>query len=79
MTNAMSSAITAGVNGIAIALVDLTAFNAPTTKALAQRHPGRRLQRRRAKGNDRLAYIGQDLFVSGQQMGAHIAEPRAVG
>jgi simple sugar transport system substrate-binding protein len=26
-----------------------------------------------AAGNPRLAYIGQDLFVSGQQMGAHIA------
>src|ERR1019366_5561790 len=26
-----------------------------------------------AKGNPRMAYIGQDLFVSGEQMGEHIA------
>ena len=32
MSNAMNSAITAGVNGIAVALVDLTAFNAPTSQ-----------------------------------------------
>jgi simple sugar transport system substrate-binding protein len=72
MTNAMSSAITAGVNGIAIALVDLTAFNAPTTKALSSGIPVVAYNAD-AKGNDRLAYIGQDLFVSGQQMGAHVA------
>src|SRR5437588_9722253 len=35
MTNAMSSAITAGANGLAVALVDLTAFNAATNKALS--------------------------------------------
>ena len=35
MVNAMNSAVTAGVDGIAIALIDTHAFNAPTTKALA--------------------------------------------
>ena len=32
-----------------------------------------------AAGNARLAYIGQDLFVSGQEMGTHIASARAIG
>src|SRR6478672_6505043 len=35
MVNAFNSAITAGANGIAISLIDLHAFNAPTEKALA--------------------------------------------
>jgi simple sugar transport system substrate-binding protein len=73
MTNAMSSAITAGVNGIAIALVDLKAFNAPTDKAISSDIPVVSYNAD-AKGNSRLAYIGQDLFVSGQQMGQHIVD-----
>jgi simple sugar transport system substrate-binding protein len=72
MTNAMNSAMTAGADGIAIALVDLTAFNAPTSKAIASGIPVVAYNAD-AKGNARLAYIGQDLFVSGQQMGQHIA------
>ncbi len=73
MTNAMSSAITAGVDGIAIALVDLKAFNAPTLKALQAGIPVISYNAD-AVGNARLAYIGQDLFVSGQQMGQHIVD-----
>jgi simple sugar transport system substrate-binding protein len=73
MVNAMNSAITAGVDGIAIALVDLKAFNPPTDQALAKKIPvvGYNAD---AAGNARLAYIGQDLFVSGQEMGKHIVE-----
>jgi simple sugar transport system substrate-binding protein len=72
MVNAMQSAITAGVNGIGIALVDLHAFNKPTTTALSSGIPVISYNAD-APSNSRLAYIGQDLFVSGQQMGAHIA------
>jgi simple sugar transport system substrate-binding protein len=72
MVNAMNSAITAGVNGIGIPLIDLTAFNKPTLAALAAKIPVVAYNAD-AAGNGRLAYIGQDLFVSGQQMGAHIA------
>jgi simple sugar transport system substrate-binding protein len=72
MVNAMQSAITAGVNGIGIPLIDLHAFNKPTTSALSAGIPVLAYNAD-AAGNDRLAYIGQDLFVSGQQMGAHIA------
>jgi simple sugar transport system substrate-binding protein len=71
MVNAMNSAITGGADGIAVALVDLKAFNGPTNTALAKKIPvlGYNAD---AAGNGRLAYIGQDLFVSGQEMGKRI-------
>jgi simple sugar transport system substrate-binding protein len=73
MVNAFNSAQTAGANGIAVALVDLKAFNAPTQKALDAKIPvvGYNAD---AAGNARLAYIGQDLFVSGQEMGKRIVD-----
>ncbi len=73
MVNAFNTAISAGVNGIGCCLVDLHAFNAPTTKALAAKIPVLAYNAD-AAGNARLAYIGQDLFVSGQEMGQHIIE-----
>jgi simple sugar transport system substrate-binding protein len=73
MTNAFNSAVSAGVDGIAIALVSLTAFNAPVQKALSAGIPVLSYNAD-AAGNARLAYIGQDLFVSGQEMGARIAK-----
>jgi simple sugar transport system substrate-binding protein len=73
MVNATNSAITAKADGIAIALVDLKAFNGPTQKALDANIPvlGYNAD---AADNPRLAYIGQDLFVSGQEMGKRIVE-----
>jgi simple sugar transport system substrate-binding protein len=73
MVNAMNSAITAGSNGIGVCLVDLKAFNGPTDKALSAKIPvvGYNAD---AGGNNRLAYIGQDLFVSGQEMGKRIVD-----
>jgi len=73
MVNAFNSAISAGVDGIGVSLVDLHAFNSPTNKALAAKIPVVAYNAD-AAGNARLAYIGQDLFVSGQEMGAHIAK-----
>ena len=72
MVNAFNSAVSAGVDGIAISLVDLKAFNSPVDKALAAKIPVVAYNAD-AAGNARLAYIGQDLFVSGQEMGTHIA------
>ncbi len=72
MVNAINTAVTAGVNGIATTLVDPSAFNNPVAKALAAKIPVVAYNAD-AAGNPRLAYIGQDLFVSGQQMGEHIA------
>jgi simple sugar transport system substrate-binding protein len=71
MVNAFNSAVSAGVDGIAISLVSLTAFNAPVQAALTAKIPVLAYNAD-AAGNARLAYIGQDLFVSGQEMGKHI-------
>ncbi len=71
MVNAFNSAITAGVDGIAVALVDTQAFNSPTENALGKDIPVLSYNAD-ATGNARLAYIGQDLFVSGQEMGKRI-------
>ncbi len=49
MVNAMNTAVTSGANGIAVALIDLHAFNAPDRSRAEGGHPGRRLQRRRAR------------------------------
>jgi simple sugar transport system substrate-binding protein len=73
MVNAFNSAVSAGVDGIAIALVSLNAFNQPTEKALSSGIPVLSYNAD-AAGNARLAYIGQDLFVSGQEMGKRIAQ-----
>ena len=72
MVNAMNSAISAGVNGIGVSLIDLHAFNAPTDNALKAGIPVVAYNAD-AAGNNRLAYIGQDLYVSGQEMGKRIA------
>jgi simple sugar transport system substrate-binding protein len=73
MVNAFNTAITGGADGIAIALVDAKAFNQPTDAALKAKIPvvGYNAD---STQNARLSYIGQDLFVSGQEMGKHIAE-----
>jgi simple sugar transport system substrate-binding protein len=73
MVNAMNSAISAKADGIAVCLVDLKAFNGPTDNALKANIPvlGYNAD---AASNNRLAYIGQDLFVSGQEMGKHIVD-----
>jgi simple sugar transport system substrate-binding protein len=71
MVNALNSAVSAGVNGIAVSLIDLTAFNAPVRSALNAGVPTIAYNAD-VPTNPRLAYIGQDLFVSGQEMGARI-------
>jgi simple sugar transport system substrate-binding protein len=73
MVNAMDTAITAKVDGIAVSLVDLHAFNEPTKRALEAGIPVFSYNAD-AKGNDRLAYIGQDLYASGEALGRRIVE-----
>ncbi|MGD0386441.1 MAG: sugar ABC transporter substrate-binding protein [Solirubrobacteraceae bacterium] len=70
MVSAFNTAIAAGVDGIACAMIDPNAFTGPTKNALGKGIPV--LSYNADEPNGRLAYIGQDLFVSGQQMGAHI-------
>ena len=74
MVDAMKTAVSEKVDGIAVSLVDPVAFNAVTDAALSAGigvisyngdvPPG--------SPNKRLAYIGQDLYQSGLQVGAHI-------
>jgi simple sugar transport system substrate-binding protein len=71
MVNSINGAISSKVDGIATSLISATAFNTPVKKALDANIP---LVAYNADepNTGRLAYIGQDLFVSGQQMGEHI-------
>jgi simple sugar transport system substrate-binding protein len=71
MVDAMDTAISSGADGIAVSLVHGKAFNEPTKKALAKGIPVVSYNAD-APENDRLAYIGQDLFLSGQEMGKRI-------
>jgi len=72
MVNAFNTAITGGADGIAVALVDEKAFNAGTDAALKAKIPVVSYNAD-STTNARLSYIGQDLFVSGQEMGKRIA------
>ena len=73
MVNALNTAVSANADGIAVSLVDETAFNDPVEKALKAGIPVVSYNAD-AKGNKRLCYIGQDLFVSGKGLGQRIVE-----
>jgi simple sugar transport system substrate-binding protein len=73
MVNAMNAAISGKADGIAVAIVDPKAFNEPTEKALAAGIPVVSYNADEPS-NARLSYIGQDLFLSGQEMGKRIVE-----
>ena len=72
MVNAMEAAIAAEADGIGVCLVDLEAFNGPTDDALAAGIPV--LSYNADAPNNRLAYVGQDLYGSGFEMGNRIVE-----
>ena len=77
MVNATNAAISAKASGIAIAVISSTAFKGPAANAMNDGIP---VVSYNADGNvgnpgtNRLAYIGQDLFVSGQNLGQRIAQ-----
>lgn len=75
MVDKMNAAIAAKVDGIAVAIIDPTAFNDPVQRALAAGIPvvAYNADAPASSNNARLAYIGQDLFQSGVQVGKHIA------
>ena len=77
MVNAMNAAISAKADGIAVALIDLTAFNAPTQSALSAGIPVVSYNAD-APTNARLAYIGQDLYQSGFDMGQRAVQVSGV-
>ncbi len=72
MVNAINSAVSSKADGIASSLIDPKAFNSPVQSALSAGIPVVAYNADEPQSG-RLAYIGQDLFVSGQQMGQHIA------
>ncbi|MDF2701645.1 MAG: hypothetical protein K0S10_589 [Rubrobacteraceae bacterium] len=74
MIDAMNTAISGNADGIAVAVVDPVAFNDPIQKALDNGIP---VIAYNANGegpgtNPALAYVGQDLFQSGVEMGNRI-------
>src|ERR671912_470182 len=76
MINAMNTAISGNADGIAVAVVDPVAFNDPIQKALDNGIP---VIASNANGegpgtNPALAYVGQDLFQSGVEMGNRIVD-----
>ena len=75
MVNALNSAITGRADGIAVAVVDKNAFADPIDKALDGGIPVLSYNADGARddpGSNRLAYIGQDLFTSGSELGTRI-------
>ncbi len=71
MVNALNTAVTSGASGIAVALIDLHAFNEPVEKALKAGIPVVAYNAD-APGNARLSYTGQDLKLAGEKMGERI-------
>jgi simple sugar transport system substrate-binding protein len=71
MVNAINSAVSSKVNGIASSLIDPTAFNSPVSSSLSAGIPFVAYNADEPQ-TGRLSYIGQDLFLSGQEMGKHI-------
>jgi simple sugar transport system substrate-binding protein len=76
MVNAMNAAISAKVDGIAVAIVDPQAFNDPVQRALQAGIPvvSYNADAPASSNNKRMAYIGQDLFQSGVELGNRIVE-----
>jgi simple sugar transport system substrate-binding protein len=75
MVRAFQTAINTKADGIAVCLVDATAFNGVVSQALAAGIPvvAYNADAPASSHNKRQAYIGQDLFHSGQLMGERIA------
>jgi simple sugar transport system substrate-binding protein len=74
MVAAMRRAIRNKVHGIAVSVIEPRAFNAPTAEALRRGIPVVAYNADGGRGNQRLSYVGQDLYQSGLKMGARIAE-----
>jgi simple sugar transport system substrate-binding protein len=72
MVKAMRRAIDTRASGIALSIIDPTAFNGPTAMALERGIPVVAYNADGGKSNKRLAYIGQDLYESGLEFGARI-------
>lgn len=74
MVAAMEEAIERRVDGIAVSVIDPVLFDEPTARALRRGIPVVAYNADGGARKNRLAYIGQDLYQAGLQMGARIAE-----
>jgi simple sugar transport system substrate-binding protein len=72
MVSALNAVIAAGVDGIVINMVDPQAFNEPTKRAMTAGIPV--ISFNSDTPNARLAYVGQDKYVSGRQIGDKVVE-----
>jgi simple sugar transport system substrate-binding protein len=75
MLTALNAAIAANSDGIATTVVDATAFISPINKALTAGIPVVTYNANGATNSptNGMAYIGQELYASGQEVGARIA------
>jgi simple sugar transport system substrate-binding protein len=77
MVNALNTAISAKVDGLAVAVVDKDAFRGPVDQALDAGIPVVSYNADGARGDpgtNRLAYIGQGLYESGYELGKRALE-----
>ncbi len=76
MVNSMNAAIAGKADAIAVAIVDPKGFDSPVGRALDAGIPVFSYNADSPPGspNRRLAYIGQDLFLSGEMMGERIVK-----
>ena len=72
MVRAMRRAIDSGADGIAVSIIHPDAFDGPTALALSQGIPVVAYNADGGKANKRLAYIGQDNYQSGLELGARV-------
>jgi simple sugar transport system substrate-binding protein len=72
MTSAIDTAIAAKADGIATTIVDPIAFDKPVADAMSVGIPVISYNADGTAKNKRLAYVGQDLFLSGQKLGERI-------
>ena len=73
MVKAMRHAIAGKADGIAVSLIDPTAFNGATRLALSHGIPVISYNADGGRQNKRLAYIGQDNYQSGLELGSRVA------
>src|SRR5215216_4601110 len=76
MVDAMSTAVSGNADGIALSIIDPQAFNGPIQRALDKGIPviAYNANGKEGQENPSLAYVGQDLFLSGVEMGKQIVD-----
>ena len=72
MVKAMRHAIETKADGIAVSIIDPNAFDGPTALARSRGIPVIAYNADGGKASNRLAYIGQDNYQSGLELGARI-------